>query len=257
MKITVSELKNDMALLEQQWKMLVDHVKSEQSDLVLLPEMPFSPWLAETDQVDAELWQKSVNMHEHWLSRFSELTPAAVLGTRPVIKEGKHLNEAFVWEEATGYEAVHHKHYLPNDKGWWEAQWYEPGEKEFRVIQTGKGRIGFLVCTEIWFNFHAREYAKQDIDLLVCPRATGLPSNDKWLAGGRTAAVVSGAYCLSSNFSPTKDHANNWGGCGWVIEPEEGDVLGTTSTDQPFLTLTVDLSVAESAKNSYPRNVLD
>jgi N-carbamoylputrescine amidase len=180
-----------------------------------------------------------------------------VVGTRPVNRNGKRLNEGFVWDRATGYHAVHHKYYLPDDEGWWEASWYEHGEKEFRVFQTGKAKIGFLICTELWFGAHAREYALQGIHLLVCPRATGSFSTDKWIAGGRTAAVVSGAYCLSSNFSPETGGTPHFGGCGWIIEPEDGSVLGTTSLEQPFLTLEIDLSVAEAAKQTYPRYVSD
>ncbi len=256
MKVTVCELSNQMEQLEQEWELLIEHVKSQQSDLVLLPEMPFFPWIAQTNSVDVGVWQSSVQRHEQWMKRLIELSPTMVLTSQPVIKEGKHLNEAFIWDAEAGYKAVHHKHYLPNVEGWWEASWYEPGEKEFNIVESRNGRIGFLICTEIWFNAHAREYAKQDIDLLVCPRATELMSIDKWLAGGRTAAVVSGAYCLSSNFSSGDGTGNEWGGCGWIIEPEEGDVLGVTTKEQPFLTFEIDLSVAKAAKSSYPRNVL-
>ena len=76
MKITVCELANKMDVLEQEWQELVSHVKAEGSDWVLLPEMPFYPWLAQTNQVDAERWQASVEMHDRWLSRLTELTPA-------------------------------------------------------------------------------------------------------------------------------------------------------------------------------------
>jgi N-carbamoylputrescine amidase len=48
-----------------------------------------------------------------------------------------------------------------------------------------------------------------------------------------------------------------WGGSGWIIEPEEGKVLGVTTREQPFLTLEIDISVAEAAKHTYPRYVLD
>ena len=257
MKITVCELRNEINTLEQEWQELVDHVKSEGSDLVLLPEMPFYPWVAQTNQVDVEVWQASVKMHDRWMLRLTELTPAIVMSSRPVITEGKHLNEAFVWDKDTGYKPVHHKYYLPDEEGWWEASWYERGEKDFSVIQTRQGRIGFLICTELWFNRHAREYAKEGIELLVCPRATGMTSTDKWIAGGRTAAVVSGAFCLSSNFSHIEGGDMKWGGSGWIIEPEEGKVLGVTSREQPFLTLEIDLSVAEAAKHTYPRYVLD
>jgi len=43
MKVTVCELRNDPEGLDQDWTALVAHVKSEKSDLVLLPEMPFYP----------------------------------------------------------------------------------------------------------------------------------------------------------------------------------------------------------------------
>ena len=112
----------------------------------------------------------------------------------------------------TGYKAVHHKYYLPDEKGWWEATWYERGEKDFTVTRTSLAKIGFLICTELWFGAHAREYALQGIDLLVCPRATGSFSTDKWIAGGRTAAVVSEAYSLSSNFSPEAGSTPPFGG---------------------------------------------
>jgi N-carbamoylputrescine amidase len=69
--------------------------------------------------------------------------------------------------------------------------------------------------------------------------------------------VVSGAYCLSSNFSYRDGDAFKWGGNGWIIEPEAATVLGTTSSEQPFLTIEIDLSKADTAKHTYPRYVLD
>ncbi|WP_342304893.1 carbon-nitrogen hydrolase family protein [Methanolobus sp. ZRKC5] len=257
MKITVCELKNEMDIFEDEWQKLVDHVKSEESELVVLPEMPFYRWVAQTNQIDAKVWRESVEIHDLWMSRLIELAPAIVVGSRPVISKRKHLNEAFVWDEVAGYKAVHHKYYLPDEEWCWEASWYERGEKDFTIIQSERARIGFLICTELWFNFHAREYAKQNIELLVCPRATDISSVDKWIAGGRTAAVVSGAYCLSSNFSYGDGDSFKWGGNGWIIEPENGTVLGTNSHKHPFLTLELDLSATYAAKLTYPRNVID
>ena len=257
MKITVCEIVNGTDMLELEWRNLVRHVRTEGSDLVLLPEMPFYPWIAATRKADRVIWQASVEMHARWMSRLIELEAPLVISSHPVISGGRNLNEGFVMDRVTGYKAVHHKYYLPDEKGWWEASWYERGEKNFSAIQTDQAKIGFLICTELWFGVHAREYAAQGIDLLVCPRATGMTSTDKWIAGGRTAAVMSGAYCLSSNFSHRDGEGLKWGGGGWIIEPEEGQVLGVTSGDHPFLTLEIDLSIAEAAKKTYPRYVSD
>ena len=257
MKVTVCELGNDAERLEQDWRALVAHVKAEASDFVLLPEMAFHPWLPQTRQVEPALWQASVEAHDQWLSRLTELAPAVVAGTRPVIERGKRLNQGFIWEADSDYRAVHAKVYLPDEQEFWEASWYERGEPDFPVVESAAGRIGFLICTELWFNAHAREYARQGIQLLLCPRATPSTSVGKWIAGGRTAAVVSGAFCLSSNFGNGADEGGKWGGNGWIIEPEEGQLLGLTSPEQPFLTHEIDLPAAVAAKRTYPRYVLD
>ena len=47
----------------------------------------------------------------------------------------------------------------------------------------------------------------------------------------------------------------HWGGKGWIIEPEEGDILALTSPSQPIITLDIDLTVARRAKSTYPRYV--
>ncbi|MBT3187854.1 MAG: carbon-nitrogen hydrolase family protein [Anaerolineae bacterium] len=256
MKVTVCELRNEPEYLEQDWQELAAHVKSESSDLVLLPEMPFYPWIARGNQVDDDVWKASVEAHDRWITRLTELESTLVISTRPVVQKQKKFNEGFIWDSTNGYQGVHRKYYLPDDEGWWEASWYDRGDGVFSVIQSQKGTIGFLICTELWFNVHAREYAKEGIELLVTPRATEITSIDKWLAGGRAAAVVSGAYSLSSNYSYGKKGNIEWGGGGWIIEPEEGHVLGLTSREHPFLTLEIDLSVAQNAKLSYPRNVV-
>lgn len=257
MKVTVCELANNPSDFVKDWDGLVQHVKLECSDLVLLPEMPFSPWLANTDRVDLSAWQGSVKAHDQWVPRLKELAPAIVIGSRPVMVNERRLNEGFIWEPSLGYQPAHAKYYLPDEEGFWEASWYDRGDLQFKAAQTSKAKIGFLICTELWFNVHARQYAKEGVELLVCPRAAPKASVGKWIAGGRTAAVVSGAYCLSSNHRGGDNRGLEFGGTGWIIEPEEGDVMGLTSDDNPFLTLEIDLSVAAKAKRTYPRYVLD
>ncbi len=255
MKVTVCEINNQPDRFEQDWKALSDHVKSASSDLVLLPELPFYPWLAATKKCDPELWRSSVRAADQWISRLEELAPATILGTRPVIQNNRRLNEGFCWDTTAGYRPVHRKYYLPDEDGFWEASWYERGEYDFSAAKCQKAWVGFLICTELWFNQHARNYAQQGVHLIVCPRATPKASVEKWIAGGRTAAVVAGAYCLSSNFNGIGAADLEWGGAGWIIEPEEGEILGLSSEKNPFLTLDINLETAEKAKSTYPRYV--
>lgn len=255
MRVTVCELHNDSTQLEMDWAGLVEHVNSHKSELVLLPEMPFYPWVAWRKKFETEVWQTAIEAHESWVQRFTELPQAIVLGTRPVNKNGKRLNEGFIWNAKNGYHAVHHKYYLPDENCFWEASWYERGNLDFVSFQQRNIKMGMMICTEMWFTEHARAYARDGVHLLVSPRATDISTVDKWLAGGRVAAVMSGAYCISSNRSGIDQNGMAWAGNGWIIEPQEGKVLATTSEDQPFVTFDIDLTVAEQAKFTYPRYV--
>ena len=218
---------------------------------MLLPEMPFYPWIAAEVPFELQEWEASVAEHERWVARLSELAPASVLGSRTV---AQRRNEGFAWD-SQGYRAVHEKYYLPEEAGFWEATWYERGEPDFTAVETASIKAGFAICTELWFTEHARHYAQQGIHVLACPRATEKATVDKWIAGGRAAAVMAGAFCISSNRAG-EGSGIHWGGNGWIIDPD-GELLGLTSSDDPFLTLDLDLEAAERAKATYPRYIAE
>jgi N-carbamoylputrescine amidase len=253
MKVTVCQLNDSSMEFEKDWEGLVNHVQKEASELVLLPEMPFTPWFGTSPHFDPAVWQAVVNKHETWMHRLKDLDPAVVLTSRPVNKGDKRLNEGFIWDSKNGYQPGHQKYYLPDEDGFWEASWYDRGDGEFSSRLSFGLRLGFLICTELWFMHCARAYGKQGAHLIVTPRASGKKTVEKWLTAGRTAAIISGAFSLSSNHYSASE---NFGGQGWIINPE-GEVLGITTPADPFLTVDINLSEAEQAKETYPRYVID
>ena len=246
------ELRNAPDDLAEDWEQLAAHVQAESSDLVLLPEMPFAAWFAAMP-----VWHTATVAHDAWMECLPELAPAAAIGTRPIeAGEGGRYNQGFLWTAGGGYLAVHEKYYLPDEPGFWEASWYGRGERDFTPFEHGTARIGMQICTELWFLEHARAYGQAGVHLLAVPRATPRETLDKWSAGGRVAAVVSGAFVLSSNPVSGPGERANLGGQGWIFGPE-GDLLARTSPDQPFATVELDLAEAEQAKKAYPRYVRD
>jgi N-carbamoylputrescine amidase len=251
MRVTVTQFSDGTP--EDEWSALVNHVADNQPDLVVLGEMPFGPWLPATDRVDAAAWHDSTFRHYEWLGRLSELGSATVAGSRPV--GGEHpTNEAFIWDREEGPRAPHRKYYLPDEPGFWEATWYRRSpDKLFVAASIGNSTCGFMICTDMWFTEHARSYAAQGVELLLVPRSTPATSGAKWLAGGRVAAVMAGAFCLSSNRQGLSEGVQ-FGGAGWIIDPE-GNVLAVTTSEDPYITLEIDLAKARSAKKTYPRYV--
>ena len=257
MNVTVCELPNTWTINDNYWNRLTRHLDTEKSDLLLLPEMPFFEWITRSGDVNPDLWHKAVKAHDEWMSRLGELPVNMVITSRPVIETGKKLNRGVIFEKGKNVLGAHDKYYLPDEPGYFEASWYDRGDGRFEAAEINGLKIGFLICTELWFTAMARQYMKQGIDILVCPRATPKTEADIWITGGKAAAIVSGAFCLSSNYNGPNIPGEDFGGAGWIIEPERGSILGTTSSAKKFLTLDIDLSAAKKAKTTYPRYVKD
>jgi len=76
---------------------------------------------------------------------------------------------------------------------------------------------------------------------------------ERWKVGFRYAAIVSGAYVVTSNRAG-KTVDSDFAGYGCIVDPN-GEILAHTSKDNSYVTLNLDLAYAVEAKKSYPRYV--
>lgn len=256
MRVTVCELHNDPDDFAADWERLAAHVRQEGSELVVLPEMAFAPWFGAHRHFDPIVWLTATTAHDAWMACLGDLAPAAVISSRPIDDNQERLNAGYIWQAERDVEFVHAKYYLPDEPGFWEASWYGRGDGDFSLFAHGAAQIGMLICTELWFFDRARAYGQAGAHIIAVPRATPRETLDKWLVGGRAAAIVAGAFVLSSNAITRDNELANLGGRGWVVGPD-GDLLAQTSPAQPFATVDIDLAAAERAKQTYPRYVLD
>ncbi|MEN0054674.1 MAG: carbon-nitrogen hydrolase family protein [Mucilaginibacter sp.] len=253
MKITICQLSDNEIEFAEDWELLKTHISQNNSDLLLLPEMPFCKWVASTKNVNEAAKLDSVQKHEQWISAVEELGVQYVVYSRPVMESDHYFNTAFVYVKGIGHQKIHTKAFFPEEPHFWEESWYSrETNPSFEIVDLGNLKIGVLLCTEMWFTEYARKYGKQGIDLLLCPRATEESSINQWIRCGQTLAVISGAYCLSSNKAGIGDNHFAWGGTSFIAGPMTGDLLGTTTDDEKFVTREIDLSKSREAKTDYP-----
>ena len=253
MRVTVCQLHDEPDAFASDWTALSAYVRRERSELVLLPEMAFGRWFAVTRPFDERRWREAIDAHQTWMPRIDELGAPTVICTRPTERLGRRRNEMIVMT-ADGARGVHDKRYLPDEDGYWEATWYEAGDGVFEPFAIGEATLGAQICTEMWMLNESRQYGLRGVDVIVVPRVTPASSRERWLVGGRAAAMVSGAYCVSSNRSGISTGGDPFGGQGWIIHPD-GDVLALTSDAEPFATRDIDLAQSAAAKSTYPRYV--
>ncbi|HEV2704246.1 MAG TPA: nitrilase-related carbon-nitrogen hydrolase [Steroidobacteraceae bacterium] len=242
MKITVCQLPDGGDSLDEAWSRLVAHTRSRASDLVLLPELPFSPWLARSSSFRGESWQAAVEAHVRWEVRFAEFGPARLAGTRPVDFGNGRNNAAFLWDADQGLRSVHAKSRLENREGCWEPIWYVSSPREFTPVAIGASLSGFLIGAELLDIRAVEEYWRAGVTLLITPRSTPAGELHHWLGAAANAAKRGHAFSASSNRAPD--------GGGWIVDPE-GKILALTDASEPFVT--VDLQLPASPQIARQR----
>lgn len=111
-------------------------------------------------------------------------------------RDGVTLYDTAVLVGPEGFIGRYRKTHLWNT----EKLWFTPGNEGFAVYDTKIGRIGLLVCWDIWFPETARIVAQMGADIICIP--TG------WVWTPPPLYDASGV-CMAAYLTMTAAHANN------------------------------------------------
>lgn len=230
-----------------EWGRFAEEVSKAHTDVLLTNEMPFGAWAATSGTFKPERAANWATEHECGVAALRALPTPVILSSRPVPAAGKLANEGFALVRGE-YVRVHHKHFFPDEPGWWEESWFKPAAPGFDVVDVGGVRVGFLLCTELFFNEWARHYRRQSADVIAVPRASGT-SVFQWKVAARMAAIVSGAYVISSNRVGGANPV--FGGRGFAVDPD-GELIAETSERSPVISIDLDLRRVAQRRLEYP-----
>jgi N-carbamoylputrescine amidase len=249
LRIAFVEWPEALSTTDSRWSQLRTSVIAARPDILITNELPFGTWIAEGASFREPDAQSSLRAHEEGLRGLIDLNLPAVISSRPVWNGQRLTNEAFVLQSGT-VRPLHRKQYFPNEPGWYESEWYAGDDSGFEVAEVLGIKVGVLLCTEVMFNEHARAYGRQGASLIVIPRASGV-NIDSWQIAGAMAALVSGAYVVSSNRVGRSDGGTQFGGGGFAYAPH-GRLLAVTSSASPVQTFKLDPAASKSAQREYP-----
>ena len=249
-KITTAEIPDEEAGYESAIKAISLHVNTEKPDLVVLPEMPFTPWIFTTDKVDTELWDNTVNNHSNWLNALISDLNAPLITSRPTSLNGKHLNQAIYIDKDRNIHPLRSKFFLPNEYPAVEVPWFDSGDSPDQTFQLDGLTMGIQLCSEILYAEIPRLLGMKAAQLIIQPRATG--DDPRWRAAALLAAATSGTFVIGANRRSSK--LDWFTGASWVYAPK-GALLAETSQEKPVISIELDLSEVTEKQSQYPSNM--
>lgn len=191
-QVGVEKLKANAAAVEQRLHAAGD----AGAGLVVLPELATTGYMFESRE---EAFAHSETIPDGPSLQMFERVAAEhglyVVGC-VVERDGERLYDTAVLVGSDGYIGRYRKTHLWNT----EKLWFTPGNEGYQVFETRIGRIGLLVCWDIWFPETARIVSQMGADIICIP--TG------WVWTPPPLYDASGV-CMAAHLTITAAHVNN------------------------------------------------
>ncbi len=247
MKIASAEFPDESARYEASIDLIAQHVEVSQPDLIVLPEMPFTPWVFHTKVFDQTVWDRAVKEHETWLHRFFRTVQVPLVTSRPTNVGGKRLNQVIFLDASGEVQPLRSKYYLPNEFPAVEMPWFDKGDRPGEVFDLLGHRIAIQLCSELMFAEVPRKLGANGANIIIQSRATG--DHPRWRAASVLSASTSGAFVIGSN---RRSFDRDWfTGGSWAYGPD-GVLIAETSDAEPIVTVEIDSACSDVAKHQYP-----
>ena len=247
MKICTTEFPDEVSQHENAIDSLATHVAEMKPDLLVLSEMPFTPWIFHTDTFSLAQWEQTVESHAKVLDQLCATVPTPIITSRPISVDDKNLNQAIYIDHTRNIQPLRSKRYLPNDYPAVERVWFNEGEQSNTVFDLQGCTIGIQLCSEIMYTEIPRILGMAGAQIVIQSRATG--GHPRWRSASILGASTSSAFVVGAN---RRSSARDWfTGGSWVYSPQ-GDLLAETSESDIAVTCEIDLAEANEAKTDYP-----
>ena len=236
----------------------IERAAAAGANLVVLPELAASGY---TFQSEAEAATCSQGVSGPAVTRWGELCSQHGIWLVAGFAEaaGSKRYNAAAMISPSGLVGVYRKAHLFND----EKIYFSPGDTGFPTFEIPAGRIGILICYDLWFPEAARVLALKGAELICVPT--------NWVANFRRQATDERGWTMGDYacvglatqnqvFVAAADRIGeergvNFVGCSCLVGPDGSMLAGPAPVaDESLLVGEVDLGWARRARRRTPRN---
>ncbi|MFH1028966.1 MAG: nitrilase-related carbon-nitrogen hydrolase [Pseudomonadota bacterium] len=218
-------IKDNLALIEER----IQHAREAGADLVIFPELALTGYFLK-DLVP----EVALRLDSPEIIRLTELSVgiSIVIGFVEVTDDYRFFNSAVYLEDGAVMH-LHRKVYLPT-YGLFDEQRYMARGERFRAFDTKFGRLGLLICEDMWHLSSSYILAMDGATTLLCLSSSpgrgiggdSLGSAEAWQQLTSTTAMFLNCRVLYCNRVGFEDGVNFWGGSEYVAPSGESIVRG-------------------------------
>jgi len=212
----------------------VTKAKKQGADLVIFPELSLTGYVVR-DQI-YELAETIPGPSTKTMESIAKKTKAYIIFGMPELSE---KTQATIYNTAVlvgsqGFIGKYRKMYLPTHSVFEEKRYFRPGYQA-AVFDTGLGKIGLIICYDIFFPEVSRLTRLKGAQLIACISASPAVRRTFFEALTVARAIENAAFLAFVNLVGIEDGLQFWGGSR-LIGPN-GKVLVQAKYDEEDLVI--------------------
>jgi len=231
------------------------------AQIVCLQELYRTRYFPQQEKLDVAELGESIPGESTRL--FSELaTKHKIVIIAPIFEKaqnGKFYNSAAVIDSDGEVMGTYRKAHIPHDPYFYEKDYFEEGNSDYKVFETAFAKIGVLICYDQWFPEPARINALKGAEIIFYPTAIGYVKgytsadgdwHDAWKTVQRSHAIANGIHVAAVNRVGEEGELEFWGGS--FVCDSFGKVLAEASTTkEEVLIAKVDLNQNKKIQDGW------
>ena len=228
----LAQIKPKLGCINDNLTLIVERIQSAQeagADLVIFPELALTGYFLK-DLVP----EVALRLDSPEIIRLTELSRdiSIAIGFVEVTDDYRFFNSA-IYLENGAVRHLHRKVYLPT-YGLFDEQRYMARGERFRAFDTKFGRMGMLICEDMWHLSSSYILAMDGATTLLCLSSSpgrgiggeSLGSAEAWQQLTSTTAMFLNCRVLYCNRVGYEDGVNFWGGSEYIAPSGESVVRG-------------------------------
>lgn len=244
LKITTIQSKLHWEDKEQNLNMFHKYIESisEETDLILLPEMFSTGFTMHTDSLAEGMNGKTVQ----WMKEVAKQKNAAVAGSIIIEENGKYYNR-LIWVEANGNTNYYNKRHLFSMGD--ENKFFTAGDQKLIVDYKG-WKLNLNICYDLRFPVWTRNDKNNLYDVLIFLANWPEKRIEHWDTLLKARAIENQSYVIGVNRIGEDGNEFNYVGHTLVAHPF-GTIL-YTSTDSEINTIVLSKHELELNRRQFP-----
>lgn len=229
---------DNLALIEER----IQQATAARTGLIIFPELALTGYFLK-DLVP----EVARRLDSPEIKRLVELSSniSIAVGFVEVTSDYRFFNTALYLEDGA-IKHLHRKVYLPTYGLFDEQRYFARGE-QFRAFDTKFGRMGIMICEDMWHLSASYILAMDGATTLICLSSSpgrgingeSLGSADAWQKLTSTTAMFLNCRVLYCNRVGYEDGVNFWGGSEYIA-PSGESIVRATLLEEDMLTTTIE-----------------